>query len=206
MPRQAVPIFIIVMTAIFVTIAFVRFFPTGVHGLDQAAKLKAAPSRIYARMVVQYPSPPIYQEEWKMQDVEGVSTYVYSIRSYDGKLITITQPPRATYDVSFFWGKLDQDGVWKLMNQPPRGTVRATYTVYVKQVVDYQQGDRTIVFPDSIFRSYNIDLSKQDPNGPLQMSATDPSYQVIVNDFLNFGPPEFRAKIAAAQAQVRAGK
>jgi hypothetical protein len=206
MPRQIVPIFIIVVTAIFVVIAFVQFFPQGVRGLNQAAKLKAAPSRIYARMLVKYPQPPIYDEEWNMQDIEGVSTYSYTIRSYNGVEITITQPSHAIYDVSFFWGKLDQDGVWKLMNQPPRGTTHALYTVYVKQVVDYQQGDRTIVFPDSIFRSYNIDLSKQDPNAPLQMSATDPSYQVIVNDFLNFGPPEFRAKIASAQARVRAGK
>jgi hypothetical protein len=206
MPRQVVPIFIIVLSAIFVAIAFIRFFPQGVHGLNEAAKLRAAPSRIYARMLVQYPKPPIYSEEWSMQDIEGVSTYSYTVRSYSGVQIKITQPEHAIYDVSYFWGKIDQDGVWKLMDQPARGVTHATYTVYVKQVVDYQHGDRTIVFPDSIFRSYNIDLSKQDPNAPLQMSATDPRYQVVVNDFLNFGPPEFRAKIADAQARARAGK
>jgi hypothetical protein len=194
------------MTVIFAVIAFVAFFPKGVHGLNEAARLKAAPSRIYVRMLVQYPKPPIYEEEWRMQDIEGVSTYNYRIRSYGGEQITITQPPHAIYDVSYFFGKLDQDGVWKLMNQPARGTTHAMYTVYVQQFVDYQHGDRTIVFPDSIFRSYNIDLSKQNPNGVLKMDATDPQYQVVVDDFLAFGPPEFRAKIAAAQARVRAGK
>jgi len=214
MPRQTVPIFIIVMTLLFATITYFAFFHTETQRLKQVAKMSASPSRIYARMLVTYDKPPIYEEEWRMQDVEGVSTYDYRIRSYGGKEITITAPPHQVYDVSFFWGKLDQDGVWQIVNQPPRGDTHATYTVYVKQVVDFKQGERTVTFTDPHYwattagRQYTIDLTKSKPGDLLKMQSTqlaDPHYEIVVNDFLNFGPPQFRAKIAQAQARLRAG-
>lgn len=215
MPRQAVPIFVIVMTLLFAAIAYFAFFHTETQRLREVAKMKASPSRIYARMLIQYDKPPVYEEEWSMQDIEGVSTYQYRIRSYDGKQITITAPPHQVYDVSFFWGKLDQDGVWQIVNQPPRGDTHATYTIYVKQVVDYKQGERTVTFTDPHYwattagRQFTIDLSKSRPGDLLKMKSTElanPHYQTVVNDFLNFGPPQFRAKIAGVRARVRAGQ
>ncbi len=215
MRRQAIPIFILVMTLLFVAIVYAKFFTGETQKLHQVERMAKSPSRIYARMLIRYDKPPIYEEEWRMQDIEGVSTYEYLIRSYDGKQITITAPPHQVYDVSFFWGKLDQDGVWQIVNQPPRGDTSATYTVYAKQVVDYKQGERTVTFTDPHYwavtagRQYTIDLSKSAPKDLLKMQSTqlaNPHYQMVVDDFLNFGPPEFRAKIAQARAQLRAGK
>jgi len=116
--------------------------------------------------------------------------------------------------VSFFFGKLVQDGVWDLMDKPPRGNTDAHYTVYVKQLADFKQGDRTITFTDPHYwattagRQYTIDLRKTNPNDLLKLSSTqlaDPHYQEIVNDFRAFGPPAFRAKVAQVRAAFEAG-
>jgi hypothetical protein len=183
--------------------------------LNAVEKVKNQPSALYARLLIHYDKPPIFEEEYDMQDVNGESTFSYRIRSYNGKQITI-RPPQATAitDVSFFFGKLVQDGVWDLMDKPPRGNTNVHYTVHVKQVADFKQGDRTIVFTDPHYwattagRQYSIDLRKTNPNDLLKLSSTqlaDPHYQQIVNDFLAFGPPAFRAKVAQVRASVLAG-
>jgi len=211
MPRQAVPIFIIFMSLLAAVAIYFGFFHTETQRLKQVATIAKSPSRIYARMLIRYDKPPIYEEEWRLSDIEGVSTYDYRIRSWAGQQISITAPPHQFYDVSFFWGKLDQDGVWQIVDQPPRGDTSKTYTVYVKQIVDYKQGERTVIFTDPHYwattagRQYSIDLSKQSPKDLLKMESkqlADPRYQIVVNDFLNFGPPQFRAKIDAARAKL----
>lgn len=184
--------------------------------VQRVAHVREAPSQIYARLLIHYDKPPIYEEEYRMQDIEGKSTYSYRIRGYNGKQITITQPSRAVHDVSYFFGKLDQqDGVWQIVNQPDRGDTTVHYTIYVKQLADYKEGERTVTFTDPHYwatmagRQYQIDLSKQSPKDLLKMDSTalaDPRYEKIVNDFRAFGPDSFRARVAAAQAAVRAGK
>jgi hypothetical protein len=215
MRRHVVPIFVLVLTLIFVVITFLVSFRYETGRMREVQAIKSSPSQIYARMLIQYDKPPIYQEEWRMQDIEGVSTYDYRIRAYDGKQYTITMPPGAVHEVSYWWGKLDRDGIWQITNQPPRGDTGATYTVYVKQIVDFKHGERTVTFTDPHYwatvagHQYTIDLSKQSPSDLLKMQSTqlaDPRYQVVVNDFLTFGPPQFRAKIDAARARLRAQK
>jgi hypothetical protein len=114
------------------------------------------------------------------------------------------------YDVSFFFGRLDQDGVWQIVNQPPRGNTDVHYTVYVKQLADFKQGDRTITFTDPHYwattagRQYSIDLSKESPNDLLKLKSTelaDDRYQKV-DDFRSFGPESFRTKIADARASL----
>jgi hypothetical protein len=101
--------------------------------------------------------------------------------------------------------------VWQLVNQPPRGNTSVHYTIHVRQVVDFKQGERTITFTDPHYwavtagRQYNIDLSKNSPSDLLKMNSTslaDPRYLTIVNDFRNFGPDEFRARIVKARASM----
>ncbi len=175
-------------------------------------RAQSAPSGLYARMTIRYPKPPIYEEAYRMQDVDGVSSFEYRVRGYGCAQITIKAPAGPMFDVSFFFGRLDQDGIWQLVNRPPRPNPDAYYTVYVKQVADFKQGDRTVTFTDPHYwattagRQYQIDLSKQNPNDLLHMQSTqlaDPAYQTIVADFRNFGPPEFRANVAKARARVR---
>lgn len=178
-----------------------------------AIKAQKAPSELYAKLTIRYSKPPIYEEEYSMQDVEGVSSFSYRIRSYECRQITINQPSGKIYDVSFFFGGLVQDGVWQLVNRDPRPNATAFYTVYVKQLADYKQGDRTVTFTDPKYwatlpgQRYQMDLSKQNPNDFLTVKGTsvaEPEYQKIVDDFRNFGPDEFRRNVATAQARARA--
>ncbi len=208
----AIFIFIVVMTIVGLRIYASHPEFTEFGGVD---KVRAQPSALYARLLIHYDKPPIYEEEYDMQDVEGESTFSYRIRSYAGKEVTIQLPRAAPMtDVSFFFGKLVQDGVWDLMDKPPRGNTDAHYTVYVKQLADFKQGDRTITFTDPHYwattagRQYTIDLRKTNPNDLLKLSSTqlaDPHYQEIVNDFRAFGPPAFRAKVAQVRAAFEAG-
>lgn len=204
----AIFIFVAVMTII-----GVRLYASHPEFTDLNAveKIKNQPSALYARLLIHYAKPPIYEEEYNTSDVNGESAFSYRIRSYSGKQVTIIAPVHATTDVSFFFGRLVQDGIWDLMDKPPRGNTDARYTVYVKQVADFKQGDRTVVFTDPHYwattagRQYTIDLRKTNPNDLLKLSSTqlaDPRYQQVVNDFRAFGPPAFRTKIASVRASI----
>lgn len=209
--RTVVPVSILIFTIFMAVTGYFIYFHDETSRIARVATIHKARSEIYARLTVSYDKPPVYEEEYRMQDVEGKSTFTYRIRSYAGKQITITAPPAAMYDVSFFFGALDIDGVWQLVNQPPRGNTSIHYTVYVKQLVDFKQGERTVTFTDPHYwattagRQYSIDLSKNSPKDLLKMNSTslaDPHYLKIVEDFRNFGPTAFRARIAAARAQM----
>lgn len=193
-----------------------RIYGAGEMGrFGGVTKAQRAPSELYARMTIRYDKPPIYEEEYAMQDVEGVSSFTYRIRSYNCRQITIKAPTGAMYHVSFFFGGLDQDGVWQLASRPPRPDAHAFYTVYVKQLADYKQGERTITFTNPEYwasatgRQYQLDLSKDNPKDLLHMqskSLAEPGYQKIVEDFRAFGPDEFRKNVADAQARARASR
>ncbi len=209
--RSIVPLLILLFAIFMGVTGYFIYWRGETRRVSQVAKIHQAKSEIYAHLLIAYDNPPVYQEEYRMQDIEGKSTFTYRIRSYAGKEINITAPPAAMYDVSFFFGRLDQDGVWQIVNQPPRGNTAVHYTVYVKQVVDFKQGDRTVMFTDPHWwavnagRQYNIDLSKNSPQDLLKMQSTslaDKRYLTIVDDFRNFGPDEFRRRIAQARATM----
>jgi hypothetical protein len=205
-----VEIFIIVLAIVFLIVGWLVYGgPHPVSGLKHA---QSAPSRLYARLTIRYPKPPIYEERYDMQDVEGVSSFDYHIRSYNCKEITIKAPARKVYDVSFFFGGLDQDGIWQMINLPPRAHPDAFYAVWVKQYADYKHGERTVTFTNPDYwathpppQRFSIDLSKQAPRDLLRMQSqgADTRYQKIVRDFREFGPAEFRDHVAAAQARAR---
>ncbi|MDP9025795.1 MAG: hypothetical protein M3N13_10530 [Candidatus Eremiobacteraeota bacterium] len=210
--RRSVAPFVVAFAVIMIVIGWYIYHSNNefTH-LASVARVKAAPSRIYARLLVHYDKPPVYEEEYRMQDVEGLSTFDYRIRTYDGKQITITAPPHAMYDVSFFFGKIDQLGVWTLMNRPPRGNSDVHYTIYVKQLADFQQGDRTVTFTDPHYwattagRQFHIDLSKNAPKDLLTMKSTtlaDPRYAQVVTEFRAFGPATFKERVKKARASA----
>jgi hypothetical protein len=198
------------------------FYTAGeLRRLDVNSHIAHSPSQIYARLLIQYDKPPLFEEEYRMQDIEGVSSFTYRVRGYNGRQVTVTAPAAAVYDVSFFFQRLVQIGVWQITNKDPRPDADAHYTIYVKQLADYKQGDRTITFTNPHYwattagRQYHIDLSKtdtkdlKDPNSLLKLSSTslaDPRFEEIVNGFRAFGPDEFRTNVAKAIAQVKGGK
>lgn len=216
MRRFPTTAFIIVFAIVMAILGWrVYYGKTEFSRVNTVSRAQHAPSQLYARLLIGYDKPPIYEEEYNMKDIEGVSTFTYRIRTYAGKQLTITAPPKQMYDVSFFFGSLDQDGVWQLVNKPPRGNTDVHYTVYVKQLADFKQGERTITFTDPHYwattagRQFNIDLSKTNPNDLLKLqssSLADPRYQKIVDDFRGFGPPSFREKVSRARAAAAQNK
>jgi hypothetical protein len=212
MRRFPIEIFIVVLAVVMLLIGW-RIYGTGEMGrFGPAIHAQRAPSQLYARLTIRYPKGPIYEEEYNMSDIEGVSTFRYRIRGVNGHQITVNAPPARVYDVSFFFGKLDQDGIWQLVSKPPLPNPDAFYTVYVKQLADYRKGERTVTFtnPDRWAtkgrQQYEIDLSKGIPKDFVHIQseqAGDRQYQVIVNDFRAFGPDEFRHNVQAAQARIR---
>ncbi|HLI94674.1 MAG TPA: hypothetical protein VKT72_01150 [Candidatus Baltobacteraceae bacterium] len=165
---------------------------------------------------MQYDKPPIYVEQYTVHNDNGVSTVQYKIQGYSGKVVTITLPPDKTYMVTFFFERVVQDGAWKITNKPPVGNTNVHYTLHIHQVADLEQGSRTVTFTDPHYwalqagREYQIELSKSSPVPDLtklqSTTLADPRYEKIVQEFRDFGPPEFRQKVAQAQALVRASK
>jgi hypothetical protein len=218
MRRFPIGWFIIAVTIVCGVWGYFFYAADELHRLDVTSHIANSPSQLYARLLIHYDKPPIFEEEYRMQDIEGVSSFTYRVRGYSGRQVTVTAPPAAVYDVSFFFQRLDQIGVWQLVNKNPRPDADAHYTLYVKQLADYKQGDRTITFTNPQYwattagRQYHIDLSKttsgqlKDPNNLLKLSSTslaDPRYQEIVSGFRAFGPQEFRNNVARALANVK---
>ncbi|HEV3090935.1 MAG TPA: hypothetical protein VGX91_05760 [Candidatus Cybelea sp.] len=213
MKRFPIEIFIVVLAVVMLILGW-RIYGAGEMGrFGPAVHAQKAPSALYARMQIRYAKPPVYSEEYRMSDVEGVSTFAYTIRGYDGRAISVNAPEARVYDVSFFFGRLEQDGIWQLVNREPRPNADAHYTVYVKEVLDYKHGERTVTFTDPHYwatkteREYEIDLSKGVPSDLLHVASqqvADPRYDQIVADFRNFGPDVFRHNVAAAQQRIRA--
>jgi hypothetical protein len=212
MRRFPIEILIVVVCLVMLILGW-RIYGFGEMGrFGPAIHAQKAPSELYARMLVRYSKPPIYEEEYRMSDVEGVSTFIYRVRGNKGHEITVTAPAARVYDVSFFFGKLDQDGIWQLVNRAPLPGTDASYTVYVKQVVDYKHGERTVTFTNPRYwatkkgHEFEIDLSKGVPSDLVHMQSTqvaDPRYEEIVNDFREFGPDEFRRNVENAERRIR---
>jgi hypothetical protein len=213
MRRFPIEFLIVVLCIVMLALGW-RIYGAGEMGrFAPAIHAQKAPSELYARLLIHYSKPPIYEEAYRMSDVEGVSRFQYTIRGYNGHEITVTAPAARVYDVSFFVGRLDQDGVWQLVNKPPLPKADAFYTVYVKQLADYKQGERTVTFTNPEYwakqsgREYSIDLSKGVPKDLVHVESNqlaDPHYVQIVKDFRDFGPDEFRHNVAVAQARIRA--
>ncbi len=212
MRRFPIGLFIIVLSAVMLFLGWRIYGPGEMGRFAPAIHAQHAPSELYARMTIKYPKPPIYQESYRMSDVEGVSLFEYEVRGYSGHVITVKAPAARVYDVSFFFGLLGQDGIWQLVDKPPLPEPDAFYTVYVKQLADYKQGDRTVTFTNPQYwatkagRQFNIDLSKGVPKDLLRLESSqvaDPRYAQIVQAFRDFGPDEFRRNVAAAQARIR---
>jgi hypothetical protein len=207
----AIFIFVIVMVVIGIRLYASRPEFTRFNAIE---RVKNQPSAIHASLTIRYAKPPIFEEQFTTEDINGVSSFQYRIRSFAGNQVTVTAPPHSTTDVSYFFGKLVQDGVWDLMDKPPVGDTSARYTIYVKQTADFQTGDRTVTFTDPHYwattagRQYSIDLRKTNPSDLLKLQSTslaDPRYLQIVNDFRAFGPPGFQDKVASVRASFARG-
>lgn len=216
MRRNPVPILITIFAVAMLVAGWVFLRGFELARTGEVDRIASAPSAVYLRMTIRYDKPPVFEEDYRMQDVNGISTSRYKITGYSGKVISIIAPPDRTYTVSFFFEKLVQDGIWKVSNRPPRGDTSKHYTLYIKQQVQHEQGSRTILFTDPKYwattagRQYHIHLDKNKATPDLlKMQSTalaDPRYAKLVNDFLTFGHQSFRSRVARAQATIRSGR
>jgi hypothetical protein len=146
-----------------------------------------------------------------MQNLNGVSSAAYAVTDRKGTIARFNEP-MSGYDVTFLFDKLVQDGIWDLHTRPPRGKQRDIHAVTIAQVADKASGQHHFEFTDphyiatSAGREYHIHL---DPNKPVpdlltleSTSTADPRYQLIVNDFEQFGTPRFKATIVAAREKL----
>lgn len=181
---------------------------------QRVANVANSRSVLELSLTIAYDTPPIFQERYTMRNDNGISSVQYRIQGYSGKVVTITLPPAQTTAVTFFFEEVVQDGIWQLVNEPPRGNTAVHYTLYIHQVADNRQGSRTIVFTDPHYwavtagRQYQIHLTPNSPTPDLlklrSTAIADPRYEKIVEAFRRFGPSSFRRKIAQAQKLVRA--
>jgi hypothetical protein len=186
------------------------FGPSGEYG--KVVSMRGAPSHIYASLAIHYAKPPIYQEIYEVRDDNGISTYQYIVRSYAGRQITVRAPPRVTYDVSFFFGKLIQDGIFDVPSLPANGDEQVSYTVNARRTEAMHTDTNTANFTNPQFWAstkthiYHLHLS---PKGPLPNIFTlhggairDPRYLQILDDFRAFGPKAFRTAVNKANADA----
>jgi len=209
-PSMGTWIFIFVVIMLIVGLRFIQW-PDFAH-IKQVGKIANQESAYYLKMRIRYEKPPLYEELWDIRDVNGVSTAQYKVTGYSGKVVTVTAPPDKNTNVSFFAERVVADGIWQLTNQPPRGDTSKTYTLYIKQLADFKTGTRTIIFTDPHYwattagRQFHIHLDPKKPTPnlvTLQGSAlADPRYERVVNEFLDFGTPSFKSKVAHARALV----
>ncbi|MGP6157737.1 MAG: hypothetical protein ACLPYS_09580 [Vulcanimicrobiaceae bacterium] len=208
------PIALFVMLALFAGLGGMWWlFRANESGRYAAARHVAElPSAIRLSLVVRHKSGAIAEEEYRMADINGVSSSQYRAVGRNGEAIKVDSLPRETYDVSFFFEKTVSDGIWQLSSRPPRGDTSTSYAIDVYQLTGGQHGSRSITFTDPHYwattggHQFHIVLDKNKPvPNLLQLSSTvpvEPRYQKLVDDFRSFGSDEFRSKVAAIVARL----
>ncbi len=211
-----IPLLIAAFSIVMIVAGFFVYRTSELAHTQDLSIVTGAKSVIQLSMTLRYDKPPVYEERYSMQDIDGVSSARYTIHAYNGKLVTIEAPPDRNYNVSFFFDRVVSDGIWNVVNKPPLGNTSVRYALHIHQQIEGQQGSRTILFTDPHYlatqagRQYAIHLDPKKPVPDLlhlhSTSVADPHYQRLVDDFRNFGPPSFRRKVAQAQVLVRTGK
>ncbi|HEY0798097.1 MAG TPA: hypothetical protein VGD50_03050 [Candidatus Baltobacteraceae bacterium] len=213
MPRSFIPTLILVVLIGGAISGWFLFSRGEIDRYRGAQAVLRAPSDIRLGLSVQTSKGRIGQEEYRMEDFNGVSTAVYRAVGRDGRVIRVESRPHETYDVSFLFEKAVQDGIWELRSKPPRGDISTEYTITVYQLNDYQHGSHTFTFTDPHYwattggRQYHIRLDRNKPVPDLlQLQSTvlmEPRYQALLDDFRTFGSSAFRSTVAGAQARLQ---
>jgi hypothetical protein len=215
--RNPVPYLIFAFSLLGLLAAYLLFDRLVVPRYVGARKVLAERSVLRLSLKIRHDRGALVEEDYAMSDVDGVSASSYRAVGRDGTAITVEERPRATLDeetnVAYFFGKAVQDGVWELVDKPPRGDVSTRYAVSVYQLEGEKHGSRSYTFTDPRYwattggHQFHIILHKGRPlPNLLQMTSTvlvEPRYAALVDDFRSFGPDSFRTK--AAQARARLG-
>lgn len=213
MHRWIVPLFVLLAGLVAVGGGWWLFERTERASYDAAHRIAHAPSEIRMSLVIRRERGPIAEEEYRLLNLNGVSSADYRGTSRAGTQVKISSLPRSTTDVSFTFGKAVLDGIWELPSKPLRGDTTTRYEISVYQAIGEQHGAYRFTFTDPAYwaanagREYHIllDRAKPVPN-LLELEGTtlsEPRYARLVEDFLAYGTPAFKARVAAAQARLR---
>ena len=216
-PRVAfVPIAIAVTVIVAIAIAWKMYAGVESSRSAVARRVLAQRSEIRLSLAIEHRTGKIEREEYRIADIDGVSSAEYRVRARSGTLVRVQAPARKTReydsDVAFFFGKVVQDGIWELGNRPARGDTSKRYTVWVYQLVEGKAGSRRYSFTDPHYwattggHQFHLTLDKHKPLPDLlKMQSTtlvEPRYGKIVADFESFGSPAFRQAIVAQRARL----
>ncbi len=214
MPRSIVPLFVLLAALIALGSGWLIFDRTQRAGYEAARRVAHSRSEIRMNLLIRRERGPIAEEEYRLTNLDGISSAEYRALGRAGMQIRIASLPRRTTDVSFAFGKAVADGIWELGSRPLRGDTATRYEIYVYQWIDEQHGEHRFSFTDPAYwarnagREYRIHLERGKPlPNLLELEGTtlaEPRYGRLVEDFLEFGTPAFRSRVAAVQARLRA--
>lgn len=214
MHRSIVPLAVLLAGLAAVAGGWLIFERTERASYDAAHRVAHSRSEIRMSLVVRRDRGPLAVEEYRLADLDGISSAEYRGTARTGLQVKIDSLPRRTTDVSFTFGKAVLDGIWELTNKPPRGDTSTRYEISVYQEIGGEHGERRFSFTDPAYwarnagREYHIRLDRAKPVPDiLQLEGTtlsEPRYGRLIADFLAFGTPAFRARVAAVQARLRA--
>jgi hypothetical protein len=213
MHRSIVPLFVLLAGVAALAGGWLIFERTERASYDAAHRVAHSRSEIRMSLLVRRARGPIAEEEYRLVDLDGVSSAEYRGRNRSGLQVKIDSLPRRTTDVSFTFGKAVLDGIWELTSKPPRGDTSTSYEIAVYQEITGEHGSRRFTFTDPSYwarnagREYHIRLERSKPVPDILhlegTSLSEPRYGRLVADFLEYGSPSFRARIAATQARLR---
>jgi hypothetical protein len=179
------------------------------------SRVASSASQIRLGMTVRHERGPIAEEDYKMADLDGLSTSEYRAVGRNGTTIRVSSLPHETTDVSFFFDKLVVDGIWELPSKPPRGDTSTHYEISIYQLTQDKHGSHRFEFTDPHFwatsggHEFEIHLDRNKPVPDLlrmkSKSLVEPRYLELVDDFTGFGSAEFRSKVASVQARLGHG-
>ncbi|HEX3468773.1 MAG TPA: hypothetical protein VHT05_11915 [Candidatus Elarobacter sp.] len=212
MRRFPTTLLIVVIVIIGIVIGTRMFWPTEATRYQQVQAVRNQRSELHVSETITHSSGAIAREQWRLDNDNGTSSASYSAENRAGTRIAKFTAPIQGYDVTFAFQELVQDGVWELQTRPLRGNTNNVYTIDVAQVDGDRHGTHKFVFSDPHYlattagRQYEIHLDRNKPVPDLitlnSTSSADPRYQKVVDDFASFGPPQFKATVAAARVKL----
>jgi hypothetical protein len=214
-PRNPIPPLIFLAALVAIGGAAWLFSQTEAGRYAATSKVANSESQIRLAMSVRHEKGPIVEEDYRMADLDGLSSSEYKATGRNGTTVRVTSLPHETTDVSFLFDQLVADGIWDLSSKPPRGDTSSHYAIEIYQLTQDKHGSHRFEFTDPHFwatsggHEFKIHLDRNKPVPDLltmkSTSLVDERYQKLVDDFTSFGSPDFRSKVASVQARLSRG-
>ena len=208
-----VPLGILILAIAAAIAGWKIYWPSESQRYTQTQAVGQTHSVIRLGYTVVHEHGPIAREQLTFTNADGAAKVSYEGTNRAGTTIARFNAPLEGYDVAKLFGQAVQDGIWELPSQPPRGDTSTTYALSIYQLTNNQSGSHSFTFTDPRYwattggRQYTIHLDKNKPVPDLvkleSKGIAEPRYAKLVADFESFGPPGFRATLAAARAKLR---